>query len=416
MGYSVFAAKSTRGGDDLFLNNAPDFYNTFPHDYRIDVNKPVNVLAQNTFYSLFRGIINCGNRDILLVAHGTKERGILLGFGTGKPFFSYQIIFYMFLYKILTKLYNHIKLRKNPEEWIEIFRFIKPDKAYNLKDPSSALKELQSLLGRSTNTNKYNIAVKRVNKYKKLPEVTIEERSVKKQVRDSLISDFEADIQFYINGFYRLLDIPKARLNAYVEYIDKIHLLKLNNLAIRGCNIGKDESLMEIYRLLFNVQNINAPNVRIFYGLAAINLRRNQKILHKEMIINIREQVWRKNKPRTWIGGPTRYISGPKNKERQSGIYYHPEKREKDKDELLITVRRVGRRNIFTKLVAEDLDVALEFAKEKFGKFAPDMINSFRTPKKGKLLEIPICVLESYPLRFPQDPEFGEFLKPPPKI
>jgi hypothetical protein len=414
MGYSVFVAKSTTGGADLFLKHAPTFYNTFPHDHRIEINIPANVLAQNTFLSLFKGITDCNNRDILLVAHGTKERGIFLGFGTGRPFFSYQVIFYIFLYKKLTKLFNQISLKRNPEEWVEIFRFIRPDKGYNLSNPANALKELKTLLNQPAGTEKYDSAIKRVRKYKKLSEGTEEEQSIKKQVRENIINDFILEIKFYINGFFRLLSMPKERLDTYIEYIEKIHLLKLNNLAIRGCNIGKDEALMEIYRLLFNVQNINAPNVRINYGLAAINIRSEEKTLHKAMRTDVRSEVGARITPKKWIGGPTDYLSGPKNKKGRSAIYYHPEKKEKDKDELLLTVRRIGRRNIWTKLVAEDLDVALEFAREKFGEFAPDKKNLYKVPTKGKLLEIPICVLETFPLRFPQDAEFGEYLKPPP--
>src|SRR5512136_2829513 len=121
MGYNAFITRYT-GEKNLFLKFAPEFYRTFPHDHKIEIELPIKILAQNTFLNLLEKINQCKNRDILLVAHGNEKRGIYLGFGTKRLYKTYQVMFNILYYAKLMKLYSEVASKKNPEDWLGIFR------------------------------------------------------------------------------------------------------------------------------------------------------------------------------------------------------------------------------------------------------------------------------------------------------
>lgn len=405
MGYKAFIAKYI-GENNKFLRYAPDFYRTFPHDHNIEVDLPVKILSQNTFLNLLENISQCKNRNILLVAHGNEKHGIYLGFGTNRLYKTYQVMFNMLYYARLMRLYNKIKSKKDPEEWLEIFKIIKP---YNIADTEKAKNALISL-DTPSSTDIFNEQKLRVERYKRMPETTNEEKMAKKQMPEVIINDFLKYIHYVLNDIVKLLGMPRQRLNKYSSQISAVQSLNLNNLAFRGCNIGKDKDLLEIYRRFFNVMNINAPKVKINFGVAYINLRRNQKILNKTLNQAVRSALGNKANREKWLGGPTKYLYGPKIREKTSGIYYHPKERRKNKDEFLLTIKSIRNTPYFT-AVAEHIDIAKDFAISKFGAFAPNRKNSFKRNRRNKLFELPLCCLETFPIIFPQDHQFVNYIE-----
>lgn len=405
MGYNAFITRYI-GEKNLFLKFAPEFYRTFPHDHKIEIELPIKILAQNTFLNLLEKITQCKNRDILLVAHGNEKHGIYLGFGTKKLYKTYQVMFNILYYAKLNRMYNEIATKKNPAEWLDIFRIMQQ---YDISDTGKAKNALISLDAPSSTTN-YNEAKLSVDRYKKMPEKSDEEKAVKKQIQEKIIKGFRKYIRSVLNDIVLTLGMSNTTLNKYVLQIAMVHSLKLNNLAFRGCNIGKDKDLLEIYRRFFNVMHINAPKVKINFGMAYINLRRNQKSLNLAMKQLVRKNLGKKINPEKWIGGSTASLYGPKEKQKTSGIYYHPKDRNKNRDEFLLTIKSVKNTPYYT-AVAEHVDIAKDFAIRKFGPFAPARKNAFRKNKKAKLFEMPICSLETFPMTFPQDSQFMSYLE-----
>lgn len=404
MPYRAFIAKFT-GEKNVYLKYAPEFYSTFPYDNQIEIELPVKVLARNTFLHLMKDIVSSANRNIMIVAHGSEKHGLFLDTGSRKNIVTYQIMFLMMLYRELKRKFSEPGTTKNPEKLVEVIRLVRD---YRTSTTEETREEMLALDNPPPHPVYDNEKI-RVARYKRMPEETEEEKKIKEKTAKGMIKTYVKYIKDETRSIEKIFKTRRLLIN-HVKQISEIQKLQINNIAIRGCNIGKDRSLLEIYRRFFNARSINAPKVKINYGKAVINLRGRQKTLNSVMKRAAIKYLGNKVNPSNWMGGSSTSLQGPKDPGRISGIYYHPPALQSGKDELLITVRSL-KSNPACYIVAEHIDVALDFAGRKFGRFAPGRHDTFRRNKKTKRFEMPICCLEQYPLTFPQDQGFAQSLE-----
>jgi hypothetical protein len=394
MAYNAFIAKGGKG-----LKWAPIFYNTFPHDYKINLNLPVKVLINNTYLELLKEISNCKNRDILIVSHGNNDQGLTsFKFNSSNSVISFRGMFWIILYNKIASVLDRIMTEKNPNIWIEKYSFIKD--YYDVQTAEKTYKELLDL----NLTTKNKIIKEFEERVKAMNDDINNDEKTKTQYAEMIVDDFFGYILNCLEDIRKeYLRISVGTMSDYIIQLQKIRSIGINNLAIRGCRIGGNEYILKIYCIFFNAAKISAPKVRIYYGNTSIYIRPNQRILRKTMLNTLREARIGKRKQIGTIG----YHDLPGfNSQIRSAIYFHPHDGiMENKDEILFLKK--GEDGYI--VIAEHKDIIANFFLKKFGTLAPEKKMEFLNLRiHGNALKVlPIyCTIEEYPIIFPQDENF----------
>ncbi|OFY67466.1 MAG: hypothetical protein A2Y71_14200 [Bacteroidetes bacterium RBG_13_42_15] len=393
------------------LKGASEFYSYFPHDYKIEIDS-VKVLGNNTFLELLVEINNCKNRDILIVSHGNLKQGLnSFNFNLEKKVVSYRGMFWMLLYIKITETYNALITEKNPEVWVDKLKFIKY--TYNASTVEKAAYELANI-----NTPSYsNIIIEKLKDKVAFLKELISDKEVDESTKADyakLIIDLFTE---YVHNWQRIildnrLFISETIMNDYTIQFRKINSDRINNLAIRGCNIGRDKNLLYIFSVFFSANCVNAPKIKILFGFADTIIQQKQNDLQKEMLGSLRKVAIRNRKK---VGHSFGYLelAGSKKRKQTSAIYYHPENYAVNKDEVLF-LKHNGQDGHKILIIAEHMDIVLEFFTKKYGNIAPNKKFEIQTINKRGFIRkvLPIYFIPgTYPIVFPQDNKFFDYLE-----
>ena len=385
--YNVVLAKS-KTSKDRFLNDAPSFYKTFPHDHNINVKLPVKTLNSNSLLELLKELERCGNSNVLIVSHANTN-GLYLSMNSNKA--QWVVITCILLYANIEKRYRSLKNETDPEKWGAIINEV--TKTLNMYSASQAL---QTLSDKSTSKGKKDFD-KIIRDYK-----SIKDQAHKQKEAARIVKMVNNQVNKTLKDLLKISSLSRKNMDAYVKQIRKMYSLK-RNIEIRGCNIGNNPTVLKILCLLFNAQYINAPRVTVMFGKSSIHIRKSQKTLNALMKKGVKKFI--SNKPAysgctkkscSWLGGQTTNII--KNINRQA-LYYHPQNIASNKDELLFI-----RRNSIGLIIAEDISIVENFATKKFGKLAPG--KQFTANMKT----LPIQLTDTKPFLFRQDTGFNNYL------
>jgi len=430
MEYKAFIAKS-ESGKDRYLDNAPTFYEMFPHDHRIEVNPNIILLEENTYIKLLATIYSSLQRNILIVAHLNPDYGSLnFRFGTEQEWPFWKTAFWILHYGKVENIYNKIKYEKNPEKWLILIKYLNlntelepHNMKYNLETAWGAylrLIMLDNLMGKT----KEELEIEQmVDDYKKLPIKTKEDESIKIKKAVEIVNFIKIKkIESQVNTLKSEIKMSETLMNDYLNILRKIHTLKLNSLVIRGCEVGAQWGLLDMMRLFFNVQHINAPKCWVYYGQARVLIQEKQWFFREAAKQTSKKWLGRNLEPKKWIGGKTTYLTNPRD-ENKRGIYYHAEGLKTRKDELLFFTfpRKDNPNDNRVVLIAEHINIVMNFFEKNFGKVSPAKANITRKFKlrnqygtmmnsRGQYLLLPYCYLDTTPIVFPQNAEFNNYI------
>ena len=393
--YKVFIAKDTLGGDLSLSDVMAKYYKTFPHDLDIYVKQP-EILSKNTYLELLEKINDCSYRNILVVDHANEQGLSSLEFVTGGNIMPWEGMARLLLYLKVKRAYNKIKNKRKPEQWFDLYKII--TRSYEMNTSSEAYYEILDDYSESGNfLQDYKNEIK---KFKNDRNVDSEIKLIEKIYFDSNIKNYENFLTTNIRDPLSLPNDNDKTLNDYFRILSKVHKKKLNNLAIRGCDIGKHKSILAMIAEFFNVQNINAPRVFILFGMAQIIIKSNQIILRNEMKKSLQEESdvtigdwycpWKGNR-----GANVFYFE-----ENRSALYYHTKKLASKKNELLFVFKETG-----SHIIAEDVSIIKFFTKRNFGDISAGKRHTLRN---GQYL--PFYGLDTKPICFPKESRYELYI------
>jgi hypothetical protein len=380
-------------------NYAKRFYDTFPSDFQISI-KQAEIINPPTYLGLLKRINSVSERNILIFTHGNDESGMTsFKFRAGKRnvISTWEGLFCILHYAAVKRIFSRIKFSKNSDDWTDVLNLItKYNNTYNAETTLQALKDL----------GLYN------NNQKEFSDICDEIKKFKGGLNEKNtglpVKAWTQKIRKFQKGIRNKLRVTPSLMNEYVEQISEIQNKKLINLAIRGCNIGNNESILEIYSMFFNVQNINAPKVKLFMGILNISIFRNQTILSGKIKKKYTELFGTETNPDPLFGGGTRTktieIKNLQGRiiQKRVGHYYNPLHLNKgtNKDELFISLKiNLDNSTGQGRIIAEHNEIIETFAQESFG----------RTNRRINK-EMPVYFLPQTPPIFPQDIEFENYI------
>ncbi len=386
---------------------AKRYYDTFRSDHKISI-RHAEIISHPTYFNLLQRINNISERNILIFSHGNSDAGMTsFSFIEGeKNVKSYEGLFYILRYAAVERIYSNIKSSKNLDDWLDVLNII--TKHYNTDNAESTLQELKDLGLYNNTQSEFNDEINgELKEYKKKPN--------EKRINE-LTKKWNGKILKHQEDIIKKLGLPpeskasQTWMSNFIKLISDIQNKKLNNIAIRGCNIGNAESLLEIYSIFFNAQKISAPTVKVFMGILKIDIFSSENILRQKVTAEYNYLFGTKPDPTMFDRGTkgfsrTKKISGPQTKQVKQmrfGEYYNPLdlNLEKNRNELFISlIVNIEQSTGTGRIVAENIQIVEIFAQNCFGK-------ATRPIRR----EIPVYFLPDESPIFPKNDAFNKLL------
>jgi hypothetical protein len=419
MSYNVFVHKTT----DQWWNYVQNFYNTFPHDYNLDVTLPICVISTSSMLELLVELNKCPNENVLIVSHSHPKIGLTsyhLPPSITIP--QFEVIGILLTYiKIINKLdiieKDNWPFINSPRKGIDLLKEI--PSFLNFKTIPQTLNMITGV----TRSSLYGKSSKRyeqlINEYNEIVSKNPLAEDEQKRKAEEILQTVTGQINKVLKGLKQMSQLTDEDFEKFITQIINLHNKK-RKIEIRGCRIGQNKKLLEILCYFFNAQSIRTPKCRIIFGEAGINVIGDQKELNRLMKEEAISYIGRKqiksgctNKGCYWIGGKTRRIN--RNNIIRQGYYYHPKEEAMiNEDELLFLNEDellFLKKGLNFKIVAEHINIVKKFAVLNFGEPKIEITD--------RMTMLPVELTENKPFRFPRDPNFGiqcEFFPNPEKF
>jgi len=362
MPYSVILARpSSRTARGGFIRFARDFYSIFPHDHGLTISGPLVQLPSNSILELLKKLKLRHSNDILVVSHANPN-GLALSIHSRKV--QWCAMAMLLHYARIERAYQAVKNKTDPKAWYQVVRFA--TQVISFRSAQQAYRSV-TVLGKSPFSQEFKDEVKKMGKA-------------------AVLNNCRSSVEKRLKYFKRELGMPSKTLNSYLKELRAVHRRgRINNLEIRGCNIGGKPFTLRILGLFFNVKRISGIDVVDMFGMSRVTVHGSARSSAFQRALR-------------------RY------KRRRTTVYYKPAGLPKYRNELLFV-----RHRLYPEIIAERAKIVEKFFVEKFGVpmawflFAKVMIK-LDIPHTGRT-KLPVHFLDTRPILFPNDKGFRRHIK-----